>query len=124
MAQILIVEDNTDIATLYQRALMFHQHTLASSAERALEILLEKSFDLVILDMHLPEKPGIVVLDYIRHSEKHKSTKVFAISADDLMREECRKLGIEAWMTKPIEVDELITKVMSLVAPQQSAGLD
>lgn len=117
MAHILIVEDNSDIAALYQRALLRYEHTIATSAEKAIDILAEKTFDLVILDMHLPEKSGVSVLEYIRAHPDRKHLKVFVISADDLMREECRKLGIEGWLTKPIEVDELMLSVANLLSP-------
>ncbi|MCB9435915.1 MAG: response regulator [Anaerolineales bacterium] len=118
MSNILIVEDNTDIAVLYQRALMQHQNTVASSAEDATRLLDQQHFDLIILDMHLPERSGLYLLEFIRHhsSSSISTTKVFVISADDLLREPCRALGIQAWMTKPIELDELMTTVHKLLS--------
>lgn len=118
MSNILIVEDNADIAVLYQRALMQHQNTVAPSAEEATNLLGQQDFDLVILDMHLPERSGLYLLEYIRshQSTTVANTKVFVISADDLLREACRTLGIQAWMTKPIELDELMTTVHRLLS--------
>lgn len=115
MRRILIVEDNSDIALLYQRALFQHQHIIVSSAEAAIDIFEQETFDLVILDLHLPEKSGLTVLQHIRAHPTKKQTKVFVISADDLLREDCRVLGIEGWMTKPIELDELIDEVHHLL---------
>ncbi len=115
MPRILIVEDNSDIALLYQRALIQHQHVVVATAEAAMSTFEQESFDLIILDMHLPEKSGLTVLQYIRSHPSKKDTKVFVISADDLLREDCRLLGIEAWMTKPIELDDLINQVQLLL---------
>lgn len=115
MGQVLIVEDNPDIGVLYQRALFSHEHTIVKNAEAALELLKEKRYDLIILDMHLPNKSGIEVLKYIRHELQDKDTPVFAISADDLMRQPCEAIGIQAWMTKPIELDKLMEKAAELL---------
>ncbi len=115
MSRILIVEDNPDIALLYQRALFQYENVIAPSAEEALQMLEDQTFGLVILDMHLPAQSGLTVLETIRATPHLKTTKVFAISADDLMREACRSIGIDAWMTKPIEVDELIDNTRQLL---------
>lgn len=115
MSTILIVEDNPDIALLYTRALMAHDHIITNSAEEAMITLAERSFDLIILDMHLPEQSGVSVLEYVRSTTKHESTPVFAISADDLMRQICEDIGIDSWMTKPVEIDVLMDTVDRLL---------
>lgn len=114
MPRILIVEDNFDIATLYQRALMLHENTVAESAESAMMHLENNHYDLVILDMHLPTKSGLDVLKNIR-ANGNNGTKVFVISADDLMRQTCEAIGIDSWMTKPIELDVFIERVNRLL---------
>jgi DNA-binding response OmpR family regulator len=115
MATILIVEDNPDIALLYQRALMRHENCVVHSAEAAIETLDAQTFDLLILDMHLPEQSGLNVLEYVRASNTHQSLKVFVISADDLLRHTCEDIGIDSWMTKPIEIDLLMETVEKLL---------
>lgn len=115
MGHVLIVEDNRDIGTLYQRALFSHEHTLKKSAEAAVEILQTQTFDLIILDMHLPEKSGLTVLEYVRHQIKDDQTPIFAISADDLLRPKCEEYGIQAWMTKPVELDVLMDTAAKLI---------
>lgn len=120
MGHVLIVEDNSDIGTLYTRALFSHEHTIVRNAEAALELLKDNHYDLIILDMHLPNKPGIEVLKHIRHNLQDKDTPVFAISADDLMRQPCEEIGIQAWMTKPIELDKLMEKAAELLPVSKS----
>lgn len=116
MANILIVEDNPDIALLYQRALMRHENYVAYSAEAALDTLSTQTFGLLILDMHLPEQSGLKVLEYVRSSDTHRDLKVFVISADDLLRHTCEDIGIDSWMTKPIEIDVLMDTVDKLLS--------
>lgn len=108
MGQILIVEDNSDISMLYTRALFGHNHTMVDSAENGISEIDKRTFDLIILDMHLPEESGISLLKHLRETRNDQETAVFVISADDLFRTECESLGINAWMTKPIEVDVLM----------------
>jgi CheY-like chemotaxis protein len=111
MAHILIVEDNRDIAALYQRALFKHQHTHVNTAEKALDKLKGQTFDLIILDLHLAEMSGLSLLEYIRSQPNGDKIKVFVVSADDLLKTRCEALGIQAWMTKPIEIDVFIDTV-------------
>jgi DNA-binding response OmpR family regulator len=115
MGKILIVEDNRDIGMLYTRALFSHQHTLKTSAEAAMKELETNTFDLIILDMHLPEASGLIFLEHVRRQLSDSQTPVFVISADDLLRTKCEELGIQAWMTKPIELDELMVKAAQLI---------
>lgn len=115
MSNILIVEDNPDIALLYQRALLQHENHVVHSAEDALVVLADQHFDLLILDMHLPEQSGLKVLEYVRAATEHQKMKVFVISADDLLRRQCEDIGIDSWMTKPIEIDVLMERVAVLL---------
>ena len=115
MGKILIVEDNADIGILYTRALFNHEHKLINNAEDAMKLLPDEKFDLIILDMHLPEASGLQFLEYLRRQLEDTATPVFAISADDLQRGKCEALGIQAWMTKPIELDKLMDTAAQLI---------
>jgi DNA-binding response OmpR family regulator len=120
VGKILIIEDNSDISLLYTRALFGHEHTMVSSAEDGIKELNSRNFDLIILDMHLPEQSGISVLKHLREELSDKDTAVFVISADDLFRPECESLGIQEWMTKPIEVDVLMKTARQILEERAS----
>jgi CheY-like chemotaxis protein len=111
MSHILIVEDNRDIAVLYQRALFKYQHTIVATAKEAIEALRRQKFDLVILDLHLPEMSGLRVLQHIRSQPEHTKLPVLVISADDVLKHRCEDIGIQKWMTKPIEIDVFMETV-------------
>jgi DNA-binding response OmpR family regulator len=111
MPNILIVEDNADIAMLYQRALMKYHNTVVERAEDAIELLNRQPYDLVILDLHLPEASGFTVLEHLRQERKDMETKIIVISADDMHKKRCQKYHIQDWMTKPIELDVFMEMV-------------
>ncbi len=108
MAHILIVEDNKDIALLYERIFRNHTTQIVDSAERAIECLNHQQYGLVVLDMHLEKVSGLEVLKHIR--EKDHTMRIFVISADDSLKYQALDFGIDLWMTKPIELDELMLK--------------
>ncbi len=113
MSRILIVEDNIDTASLYQRVLRQQDYIITDKPENAMQVLAEETFDLVILDLHLSSDSGLVVLEYIRLNDI--DTKVFVISSDDLLKKDCESFGIEGWMTKPIEISALVEQVYGLL---------
>ncbi len=121
MAHILIVEDNEDIALLYKRMFSKHETDTVNNAPAAIEYLQTKKPDLMILDFHLSGSMGITVLDNIRTREELSSLPIVAISADDLQKEEAQKKGVAAFMTKPIDIDQVMTTIERLLQPQPSA---
>ncbi|MBZ0305080.1 MAG: response regulator [Anaerolineae bacterium] len=108
MSHILIVEDNSDLALLYKRA--FHDYDTESveTAWDAIASLEKNQYRLVILDMHLPEVPGMVVLQHIRKMPEGDKQIVFVVSADDSLKYKAERVGIQFWMTKPVDLDELV----------------
>ncbi|NJL92253.1 MAG: response regulator [Anaerolineae bacterium] len=109
MSKLLVVEDTPELGILYQRLFHRHQVHIAATAWQAIALLeKEDPFDLVLLDMHLPEVSGMVVLQHIRKMPKGDALHVFVISADDTLRGKAELLGIQKWMTKPIELDDLL----------------
>mgnify|MGYP003579415834 CR=1 FL=1 len=108
MARVLIVEDNRDIGLLYQRTFGLHETLMVDNAQAAIQLLHSQSFDLIILDMHLPGISGLSVLDHIDAG----TIPVFAISADDTFKYQALQRGAIAWLTKPIEIDELLIKAL------------
>jgi CheY-like chemotaxis protein len=117
MASIVIVEDNPDIAMLYERLLSGHSTCIFQNTTDAKAHLATAHPDLTILDFHLPGESGIAVLDYIRSQDRLKDTPVVGISADDMQKEQAKLKGINAFLTKPIDVDEMITTIYRLLKP-------
>src|SRR5262249_36678986 len=71
--------------------------------------------DLVIMDFHLPSGSGVDVLSFMRSHENLKDVPVLGVSVDDLMKEEAREQGINAFLAKPIEIKDLVDTAQQLI---------
>lgn len=121
MARILAVEDASELITFYRRVFNQHKVIAVGTAWDAIATLeRDHDFDLVLLDMHLPEVSGMVVLQHIRKMPTGKALNVFVISADDSLRSRAELVGIQQWMTKPVEIDELIDKAEPYLKTESS----
>lgn len=117
MARILVVEDNADIAQLYQSLFSRHETAIAETAHEAISLLDVSSADpdLVILDFHLPDEPGMAVLDYIRGQRAMHNTTVWGISADDMLRDEAGRKGMNQFFHKPLDIPQLMSAFQGLI---------
>jgi DNA-binding response OmpR family regulator len=105
---VLVVEDNIDIGNLYSRLLTGHTVTNSTNGANANLCLQSQRFDLIILDMHIGEISGLEILRNVRNNEIHQSTPIMVISADDSLRLAAREIGIDFWMNKPIDIDQMV----------------
>ncbi|HXY69000.1 MAG TPA: response regulator, partial [Gemmatimonadales bacterium] len=106
-AQILVVDDIEDNRAVLQRRLEREGHavTCAASGGAALALLAERPFDLVLLDVMMPELDGFAVLERIKGAPETRDVPVIMISAlDDLASVvRCIEHGAEDYLPKPFE---------------------
>jgi CheY-like chemotaxis protein len=91
-----------------------HRAVKANSGAEALEHLGRQVFDVVLMDIHMPEMSGIEVLKRLRDSVgPERNTPVIALTADVVSRrpEEYRALGFDDFVSKPILVSGLLAAV-------------
>ena len=91
-----------------------HRAVKALSGAEALEQLSSQAFDVVLMDIHMPEMSGIEVLKRIRERPgADRDTPVIALTADILSREpsEYLALGFSGFVPKPVMVQGLIAAV-------------
>jgi len=88
-----------------------HRPVKALGGAEALEQLSTQAFDVVLMDIHMPEMSGIEVMKRIR--EQDQDTPVIALTADILSREpaEYLALGFSGFVPKPVMVQGLIAAV-------------
>ena len=105
MAKILLVEDDPFIAEIYQKKLESSgfETVNATSGKAVLKYVQEQKFDLILLDLVLPEMSGIEVLRELRHNKEYdQALKVVVFSnlssAED--REQVLKLGANGFISK------------------------
>ena len=104
---ILVVDDNRMNRSLLARHLERRGHTvaLAEQGRQALEMIPENKFDLVLLDVLMPEMDGYEVLKRIKADSKWRDIPVIVISALDEMDSvvRCIELGAEDYLPKPFD---------------------
>ncbi len=108
----LIVEDDIDIAHILSLTLtkMTVHTTINYSGQEALQTLKDNQFDLVILDLMLPELSGEEILPFIK---ENTYSKVIVISAKTDVEEKVKllNLGADDYMTKPFDAKEVTARV-------------
>ena len=103
---ILIVDDNKMNRLLLARGLeqQGHKVTFAENGRQAIEMLRAQSFDLVLLDVLMPEMDGYQVLEQLMADPHLKNVPVVMVSAVDELESvvKCIELGAEDYLPKPI----------------------
>ncbi|MDV3349217.1 response regulator [Leptothoe sp. LEGE 181152] len=115
MATILIVEDDPRIAAFVSKGLKKagYQTQIASDGNQALPSALSGKFDLILLDLGLPEINGREVLKEIRAQAVQIPVIVVTALDNDEVREEILSLGAQAFIAKPFRFNSLLTCVRS-----------
>jgi two-component system chemotaxis response regulator CheY len=91
--------------------------THAASGLEAIERLSLKRFDLVLLDLNMPDIGGIEVVEFIRSQDKLRVLPIIIITSrgDEASRGRALGAGANRFMTKPFTPDALIAEVRGLI---------
>jgi signal transduction histidine kinase/ligand-binding sensor domain-containing protein/CheY-like chemotaxis protein len=114
---ILVAEDNSVNQQIATRLLEKRGHRVVSAenGRKALEFLDHLHFDVILMDVQMPEMDGFETTAEIRVREKKagRYTPIVAMTAYAMRgdREKCFEAGMDAYVTKPIEADKLIAAV-------------
>lgn len=125
--RILLAEDNAVNQLVATRMLekCGHAVTVASDGRKAVEALTHGAFDLVFMDVQMPEMNGLEATQAIRKREKISGGRIpiFALTAHAMKGDEerCTAAGMDGYITKPIRTDELI-EVLDRVSGQKTVS--
>jgi|GEM_PF-3295971 len=117
---ILYIEDDLanvrlmkQIVTIEDKWYLLH----SLSAEAGLRVAQKEDIDIILLDINLPGMNGFEALEKIKRDEQLKSIPVLAVSADAMKHDIDRalKAGFDAYITKPVNVAEIINKIYSFL---------
>ena len=117
MANILIIEDEINLAKEISNYLKGSGYncTIVNLYNDAIELLKEKEFTIILLDLRLPDGNGLNLIHYLR--KKKISTGIIVMSAiDELdMRIEALDSGADDFLTKPFHLSELNARLKALI---------
>jgi DNA-binding response OmpR family regulator len=123
---ILVVDDDPDIAGSLHDYLIQQDNyrvSVAADGREAIPILTAKpgDVDLVLLDMWMPNMSGAELLDWIRHHEELKYTRVIVLTAASNTQDMVEALsnGADDYVTKPYYPQELLARVQTTLRTQQ-----
>jgi CheY-like chemotaxis protein len=118
--RILLAEDNLVNQKVAKRILQKERHTVAVAANGkiALELLTQQTFDLILMDVQMPEMDGIEATRVVRENEKASGEHIpiIALTAHAMSgdRERCVAAGMDGYASKPIRIDELRQEIERL----------
>lgn len=112
MARILIVEDEEKIARFVTLELEHEGYQVEHAADgrAAVDLALERGYDLILLDVLLPQLNDMEVLRRVR---KHKDVPVIMVTARDAVMDKVAGLdaGADDYLTKPFAIEELFARI-------------
>lgn len=115
--RVLIIEDEEKVASIVSRGLSYEGLAVdvATTVEQAMELGIAFPYDLVILDLLLPDGSGTTVLRYLR--KQRVDAPVLVLTARDKLDEKIANFdaGADDYLTKPFSLAELTVRVRALL---------
>ncbi len=120
MINILVVDDSLTIRVKFKDYLSNHGFEVheASNGMEALEMLKRNSeIKLIISDLNMPTMDGMTFIDFVRNEEGNKDIPIMIYSTelDKDLKEEAKKLGVNAWVSKPLNQNKILTAIKGLL---------
>jgi len=126
--RVLLAEDNPVNQRLTVRLLEREGHAvvLVENGREAVAAVQRESFDLALMDLHMPEMGGLEATAAIRVYEEGAGGRlpILALTADVIhgVRERCLEGGMDGYMEKPIKADGLFTAILGAVPEAASSS--
>lgn len=115
--RVLVVEDETKVGSFIKRALEEESYAvdLCEDGAQGLDFALSGSYDVIVIDLMLPNLPGLEILRRIRKEKIH--TPVLILTAQSKVDQKVTGLdaGADDYLTKPFAIDELLARVRVLL---------
>ncbi|HWP04567.1 MAG TPA: response regulator [Polyangiaceae bacterium] len=120
MAAILVVDDSKvmrDMIVACLRAIPGTSFVHASSGLEAIERLSLAPFDLMVLDLNMPDVGGVEVLEFVRGQDRLRSLPVLIVTTrgDDESRERVLAAGATGFLAKPFTPDAIIAEARAML---------
>lgn len=116
---LLVVDDDPDLLLLLRKMLarIGASARTAETGEAGLEMLKSDDFDLLVLDLMLPDMDGYEVLQQVRANSRYDDMPVLILSAraDEQAISKAMSLGADSYLTKPYLPNTLTSRVLMLL---------
>ncbi|HLM74174.1 MAG TPA: response regulator [Polyangiaceae bacterium] len=127
MVEILVVDDSKVMREMIVACLRGQEgfsFTHAASGLEAVEKLSLKAFDLVVLDLNMPDIGGVEVVEFVRGQDKLRELPILIVTTrgDEQSRTRVLAAGASRFMTKPFTPDVILGEVLGLLARGRVAG--
>ncbi len=127
MADILVVDDSKVMREMLiaclrgQEGLSFTQ---ASSGLDAIEQLSMQPFDLLLLDMNMPDIGGVEVVEFVRSQDKLKNVPIIIVTTrgDEVSKERAMSAGATRYMTKPFSPEQIQSAVGEILKTHKAGN--
>jgi CheY-like chemotaxis protein len=119
LATVLICDDEPSLRELIRISLDGpYEFVEADDGEESLELARRVRPDVVILDMMMPRRTGLEVLNALRQEEELADTRVIVLTAQPATREQALRAGADIVMVKPFEPEQIAAAVQEVLAKQ------
>lgn len=121
-AQILVVDDEPDLRTLYELTLLREGYRVetAESLAQALQCLNERKFDVIITDMRLPDGLGMELIRQVKSGQRSERCVVITAYGSAENAVESLKAGAFDYLTKPVDLKQFRAVIASAVVDPAS----
>ena len=108
-----IIDDNTSISGMFSKLLKMegHEVIVANGGKAGLALLDNDVFDVVIMDLAMPDFSGLDIVDALNKSGRINQQKIVVLTASSESQDELSKLkdkGVREVLKKPINLDVLV----------------
>jgi len=117
MLNILIAEDNADLNNLISSELKRQNFNVfsASNGDEAITLYEKNHIDLLVTDIMMPNTDGFALIEYIRKIDTAMPILIMSAKSTQADKYKGFTLGTDDYMTKPIDIDELILRINALL---------
>ena len=116
MVTILVVEDNEHTRLLTEARLKRYYNVItAENGSEALDIFYERQIDLIVADIMMPEMDGYEMLKHLRDNKEEVPVLFLTAKSTFDDKKTGYDLGIDDYVTKPIDYEELLLRIKALL---------
>lgn len=124
--KLLIAEDEDTLSFFLRQSLQESTPPflveVVDAGDQALKKVLTDNFDLLIVDLRLPDMDGLALIKAVRQFDPFMKVIVMTAYGSPETEKEVKKLGIHGYVTKPFVIDDMKEMITQIVADKSSFG--